>query len=349
MMKLMAAWARERGIPRPTTPEGMRLLTARFLEEFKARAQEVVVGAAGDATYDSDPIAQMEHPLHLVRNSGGMIDVTEPSHATDDFSELVRDRNRAMEEAGGDELAAEVIYRDQIRHETASEPQMRNPISAEGAALGASALVKSGTTQASAPTVANWSDKDARTRMVAIAFSMAPVDPGFGAFSVKPVGYVQFGTAAYSALMEVDIGTGCIFALPASQVLLSVGNDAALAGENASTLQLSGMLSFDPVSKSTPLTRTVVVDNIPHQTTTGGIPIKPFAKRVWFYRTPITGTVSIEFHNSALQTLYSVPIAANAVQSAPIPIANDVTTIVINNNDAAVDITHGRLIFELEV
>lgn len=349
MMRVFAQWARSKGIKKPSTPEGMRVLMAQFINEFTARAQQVI-GAAGDTTYNSDPIAVRDRPLQIVRDDGGMIDVADVETEDSDFTDLVRDRERALQDAGGDDLAAEEIFRSRARTAVAEEPHTRNPVSAEGAALGSAIQVKSGTVAASAPTVANWSDKDAKTRQVAISFAMAPVSPTFGAFAVKPFGIVQFGTAGYLASFEVDIGTGCIFSVPASQVLLSVGNDVEVSPESPSTLLLSGMLSFDPVFHSTPMTRTIYIENVPASSNSANIPIKPFAKNVRFWRAALsTGPVTLQFNNSALQTLYSISIAANATLNDSIPLANDVTTIVIANGDGANALTHCRLIFELAI
>lgn len=363
MQRLFVAWARQRRIRKPDNEIGMRILQQQFMNEVQMRAnaaaaqaqQVAVIGAAGDDTYASDPIARADQPLNLLRNDGGLIDVMDPETEDSDFTELVRDRNRALEEAGGDDLAGHIIYRDEQREKTANEPQTRNPLSAEGAMMGSSAQVTSPVgvsvgsvlqAVAAQATVANWSGKDSNSRMVAVSFQQAPVDPHFGAFAVKPFGICQFGTQGFSAQVEVDIGTGVVFAVPGSQVVLSVGQDPPVGAENPSTLTVAGMLSFDPVSKTPAITRTVYIEGLGAGASTGGIAIKPFARSLWFFRAPFTEPITIEFHNSALALLYSATLAASTNLTDPIPIANDVTNIVITSTGAG-GVTHGRLIYNL--
>lgn len=313
-----------------------------FVEASRAR----VIGA-GPVDYEMpDP------PTYMSTGEGNMPQIEPVQHGEgDDFDDLANEREQALADGGGDDLAREVIFQRNYRNRLAKTPLISgNPASALQSLMGSTQTVHSGTGTAggaTAPTVARWAaDSDAETRPVGVTFGMAPVDPHFGTADVKPFGIVQFGTTGALLQAEVDIGTGCRFSVEASQVILQVGVDSAVAPATACDLILSGLLSFGMVSKPTPMTRTVYIDNLGAGASTSGIPIKPFAKSVQFWRAPVTEAVTIEFHNSALQLLYSFVLAANATMTDPIPISNDCTQIVINDTGAG-GLTHGRLIFNL--
>jgi hypothetical protein len=265
-----------------------------------------------------------------------------------ELEELIELRQSALHLCDGDEFAAEILVLEWSRKAAQELPTVAgNPASALSNMLGSTATVHSGTTPANAPTVAYWvADSDAESRAVGVEFSMVPVNPTFGAFDVKPFGIVQFGTRGTLAQVEVDIGTGCRFAVEASQVILQVGVDPSVSPALDCDLILSGSLSFSPVARPTPITRTIYFENIGKSANTAGIPIKPFAKSVSFERAPDSSGCSLLFQNSALQTLYSVSLGSGARLTDPIPLANDVTQLVIVNGSDAV-LQHARLIFNL--
>lgn len=312
--------------------------------EFLRRlvAGQHVVGSLGAGEIPSGPT--------YIASAGNVWNdiADEQTGEMDDFEQLAYEREQALVEAGGDDLAREVIFNNRARSRAqANQTISGNPSSAQKSVMGTTAQVASNTLADTAPTVAYWTaDDDAESRCVGVTFAMLPVSPYFGAYEVKPFGVVQFGTRGLLALAEVDIGVGCRFSVEASQVILQVCQDPIGSGGNASTLTLSGMLSFGSVSRPTPMTRTVYIENLLSGTTTAGIPIKPFAKSVSFWRAPVASDVTIEFHNSSLGLLYSYVLAANTIMADPIPLANDVTQIIINASGAG-NITHGRLIFNL--
>jgi hypothetical protein len=290
-------------------------------------------------------------PIHMSTGEGHMPQIEEPGDPdADDIDDLADRRARALAACDGDDLAAEEMLQTERRRSiTAQATVSGNPASALKNMMGSTATVRSGATPTDAPTVALWNaDSDAESRAVGVTFSMLPVSIQFGAFDVKPFGVVRWGCRGVSALAEVDIGTGCRFAVEGSQVSLQVGVDAAVAPANPCSLIMSGMLSFSPVMRPTPITRTVYIESVAPSSTTAGTPIKPFAKSVSFWRAALsTGPIVLHFRNSALQDLYTVSIAANAVLTDPVPLANDVTQIAVENQDGINTLQHARLIFNL--
>lgn len=335
LLGAVGTWARSRGKPRPQTKEGWAALIAQFMAEQPA--------------WHEIPDAHQTHLTYDGATTQIVDTMTQQQFDDDDFAQQVERRNQLLVENDGDELRRDVALQSADRAALAADAPFHNtnPVTAATALLGGTAVVQSGTDSTKAPQIANWVGNDAESRMVAFSFTMQPVDPHFGTADVKPVGFLQFGTRGIlSPVVEIDVLVGCIGAVPASQVLLSVGVDPAVSPAAPCSLTISGSLGFDPVHRTTPLTRTVYIDSLLSGTTTAGIAIKPFAKSVTFWRAPVASDVTIEFHNSALGLLYSVVIAGGSILTDPIPLANDVTNIVINASGAG-NITHGRLIFNL--
>jgi hypothetical protein len=287
-------------------------------------------------------------PTYMSTGEGGMPQIeNEQIGETDDFEDMVNEREAALVEAGGDDLAREVIFQKKLRGiAQANQLVSGNPASALKAAMGSIATVQSGVLGSNAPTVAYWTaDNDAETRCVGVTLSMVPVDPTFGNFSVKPFGIVQWGTRGQLNLAEVDILTGCRFTVEGSQVIVQVAQDVAVLPANSSSLLLSGMLSFGSVSRPVPITRTVDVGALGAGTSSAGIPIKPFAKSFYFWRIPTASAVTVQMTNSGLQVLGEVVIAANTSFTDPIIIPNGCTRIVIVDGGAGM--TRGEIVFNL--
>lgn len=294
-----------------------------------------IIGAA-------QPREMNDPPTYMASGEGNMPQIEGYGEPTDDFEEMAIAREQALVEAGGDDLAREVIYQKGIREKLQANNLISgNPSSAAKAAMGSIATVKSGVLGSNAPTVAYWTaDSDAETRCVGVTLGMVPVSPTFGNFSVKPFGIVQWGTRGQLQSMEVDILTGCRFTVEGSQVILQVAQDVAVAPAADSQLILSGMLSFGSVSRPSPMTRTVDIVNANQ-----AIPIKPFAKMFYIHRIPTSDQITVQIQNSGLQLLGEVPIAANAVFTDPIIIPNGATQI--NIIDVTGTFTRATVVFML--
>ncbi len=144
--------------------------------------------------------------------------------------------------------------------------------------------------------------------------TVVPVSP-LGSQSIQvvsPFARVVWGTRGFLGTADVDIGTGCQFTVSASQIRVEVGLDnIGIAG---GTMNLSGMLSFRSIMRTSPLTRTLV-----QAVTTDDIyPIPPFSKRVWVYREGALPLVAVTIN---LLDSSQSPIATYVMQamSATVP------------------------------
>lgn len=115
--------------------------------------------------------------------------------------------------------------------------------------------------------VAAWTGEDAETLPVSICFAKIN-DPNTprNVNWCKPygVGIIQFGTKSSLLTAEVDIGLGCQLTVPASMVTLqirSVPRTIAALAVDPFPMIFSGMLSFNPILRTQPVTRTVFSDD----------------------------------------------------------------------------------------
>ncbi len=343
IMRLFAQWARSKGIPRPTTEEGMRELMGKFAAEFSAKAQQQIIGAAGDGMVANDPIARMTPGPSLLRDSGGMVDIAEADDGPqDDFQELIRDRARALEEAGGDDLAAEVIHREGT-HAALNDKAgftRTNPPSALHGNLGSQASPVPGKDSIE---VARWTGaSDAETTNVTFTFGrvtklLATTPFGPAIQPVRPVGIIGFGTSAFLSSFEVDIGLGCQATLTASQMSLAVKLDPTPNPANTPPdTTLAGMLSFQVVTRAPRLTRSVYIDNLGAGATSTRTLIPLFAKTLQVLRYDISLAVpgaepafELTFLDSGGTLIYNVAVVAGPMPELFVP--PDAETFYIKN------------------
>ncbi len=373
---LFVKWARANGRKKPDSEIGLYLLQQEFMNELQARAAaatsqvQEVMGAAGDVTHSSDPVSRLDPHMNLMRNEGGMVDVMDIETEDSDFTEMIRKKHQAMEEAGGDDLAAHVIYRDSVGKQL--PPDSPAPPSATKGSLGSSALVSTyASDQApqvyggvstnpavgfaknvSPAEVARWNaDNDFETRPVTITFQNITATPITSKAAIIPVGLrpfglVQFGTSSASSPLYVDIGRGCQFTVAASAVSVAVGVDPVASNSQTliNQMQLAGMISFNPVVRTTPIYRTVYIDDLEGSTLQINVP--PFANRVWFFRAaPASVGASLVFQDSTANTVYEVDLAAGAQMTTPIPLTSDIAFISVAKTAGANN--YARLVFEL--
>lgn len=352
MLRLMAAWARERGIRRPTTTAEWQSLTNAFLADVQSRAQQVI-GSAGDETYNSDPISRMTNPGQLLRDDGGMIDIADVETDDDDFAQLQRDKQRAMEQAGGDDLAAHSIYRDQQRRELNQQaPFVRSaPASVLSAVLGTTQQVTCGVDPVQ---VAAWAGDNTETRPVTVI--VAPVQPIVldtqGAI-FRPFARISFSTGATQISVDVDINRGIQCTVSCSAIQLLVGLDADVSGNGVPVAQqilnISAMLSFDASMRQTPVTRTVWMDT-PKGGAVTRFAIPAFAKRVMALTSGNNYTVArLLGVEDSIGDGYTVPIAANSQMTVPVDLPGDAVNITQSDATGAHDVGPCAFVFELSL
>ncbi len=375
--RLFIQWAKAKKIRKPDSEIGLRLLQQEFMNELQARAAQVatvaaqaqeVMGAAGDVTHSTDPVSRLDPHMHIMRDSGGLTEVMDVETEDSDFTELIRNKQRAHEEAGGDELAALIIHRDHVGKQL--PPDSPAPPSATKGLLGSSALVSNAQGSVGLPQVfggvstnpavgssnqvvlaevARWNaDNDFETRPVTITFQNITATPisskaAITPLGLRPFGLVQFGTSSASSPLYVDIGRGCQFTVGASAVSVAVGVDP-VASTIINQMQLAGMISFNPVVRTTPIYRTVYLDDLEGATVTVNVP--PFANRVWFFRTaPASVAASLVFTDSTNNAVYEVDVAAGSNMTVPIPLTSEVAFIQVAKTAGASN--YARLVFEL--
>lgn len=216
-----------------------------------------------------------------------------------------------------------------------------NPSSVSKGTLGGQDRVPTGENRQ----VANWPGDDSETRPVSIVFAPVqqigetPNEPPI----LRPFGIIQFGTRGFLTRAEVDIGLGCQFTVPASAVTLQVAMEPSTP---PGSMILAGMLSFNPIVRWSPITRTLYGDQVGWVgTSVAPFIVPPFAKNVSFWRNPITTAVTLFFLDSSGAESYRVVLAANTIMTDPIPLSGDIVSI--GTDVGLVGLTSAKLIFGL--
>lgn len=252
----------------------------------------------------------------------------------DDFVDVMHRQAKAAVGPNG-EILDEFDQRWQMQqgaHEAAvlQAPNVRiNPVSARNGIIGDQKTLTVVPPNPFDPIqVAFWSsDDEIETTPVSVVFAPAALvnsSNGLAVARLRPFGRVRFGSRGAFAQVDVDITAGCQFTVPASEVSLQIGFDIPTGGGSAVTEQLTGMLSFMPIVRTAPITRTVYLDSV---SGSASFFIPAFAKRVWLWRTPISEAVIISFQDSSADTVYPYTLAAGAYMFDPIPISGDVMQI----------------------
>lgn len=322
LLGAVAAWARSKGIPRPTSKQAMQALVGQFLTE-----QPQWYEVAGDA------------PTHLTWN-GVQTHIVDPLRGDpDDFDELVAQRQQAMVEAGGDDLAAHAIMQGVARNSLAQEaPFTRdNPPTATNALLGGQCTIQAGQDPVE---IARWSGNDAETTNITITlgqFQLASTRQSdfHKPIQARPYAIVQWGTRGLSMKAFVDAMAGTQFTIGASYVSLSMAmqplQDYPSNTAVAVPLLLSGMLSFRTIERQTPLTYTYYNDNF--VTSVPNIPVPAFAKTFTLYWDEGgAGTVDISMEDVG-NTLVATAkgLSSDAAQAKTILIPDNVTKLAPSN------------------
>ena len=322
------------------------------MADMKSRhaAAQQVVGAVAET---------QAAPSAYVEFNGAFSEIRDPLRVgeNDDFHEMVQQRHDAMVEGKGEDLARDVILRDQAHAALAkAAPFARiNPSSSIQAVLASNATVTPpavGTLLQSiisgAPQVAAWyGEDDSETLPVTVTFGPVGLPPfKVGIKSLRPFGIVQFGTRTTMNQFEVDIGVGCQFTISGSQVLVSVALDIPASGTVASSLTLSGMISFYAAQRSFPLTRTRYIDQLATQHNSGGIIVPPFARRMTvFVNSGFSVSSTPGSDNSTLVNL--INSSGGSTASVDIPASTPYQVIEMDRQTYQVNVTNNSAQFAI--
>jgi hypothetical protein len=346
-------WARSRGHAAPPTEEGLRVLVAQFLGEAMRRGQ---LAQEPPQLIGADQAEHADHKINLLRDSGGMLDIADPETEDSDFGEFIRQRASAMEQSGGDDLAAHVIHRGvDTAKVTEQAPFARTqPPSITTAVLGGKATVTSGSLPVN---LAYWQGDDAETTMSTV--QVAPVNQLTSANSAfgdcSPFARVQFGTGGFLNTMEVDIGRGCMFSVPGSSIILDVGMDPVnIVGSTKGSMSLTGMITpGKQMYRSPSVVRSIFVDIQSGDTQFFSVP--QFARSCIFevFSNDASGTPILKSPPYLITFLssggsgYSRQFLGGTYWDIPIPLSTDIVQVSMKANGAFE--VSGRLIFELSV
>lgn len=361
MRSAFAAWARARGISAPSNPRDMQRLVAQFVVDMMGQ-----IGGAqliGGGMPAMDQMGHAENHINLLRDSGGMTEISDPETEDSDFNDLIRQRHDAMEQAGGDDLAAAAIMgkQNQAAAAAAAPATNTNPPSAASSVLGGSIKMQAG----DPPTeVARWTGENTESTNVTVTIGPAKIDNiplQFGVvFQARPYAIIQWGTQALLLSATVDAARGVQLTIGASMVSVQMAMQPLapfsplVIGISVKPvpLLLSGMISFRQIEKNKPLTYTWYSSSF----STFGvnaptIPIPPFATSFKFFCSDSTAVVDFTIDDLGTATQYvAVALSGDAAKAQKIDLAGSSISLFPKNGtgDIATDAgTIAYVVFEL--
>ncbi|MES2179834.1 MAG: hypothetical protein V4550_18380 [Gemmatimonadota bacterium] len=307
-------------------------------------------------------------PRMIIDDGGvglGQIDnLIQPSRYIDEVDKYLMDKDKAARAAGGDDFYTRV---EQGKNEHADlnavAPFVRsNPPSVLDGSLGNVAILQvAATGDDPFATVAQWAGKDAETSVGTITLGTTASKGNFferaggpgGPAPIRPYARIKFGTRGFLQSMEVDIGPlGCQLTLSGSQfaIDLAVANVASLPNATAPTsfplVTLYGQISFGAILRTTPITRTVYLDQVGNGSF-GGAAIPQFSKSLVVYSTLSTvGKFTVSLLDSA-GFVCAAQLVVQGTLMTPMTIPGDAQSIKIDNTDASA--CNYRAIFSLGV
>jgi hypothetical protein len=110
----------------------------------------------------------------------------------------------------------------------------------------------------------------------------------------------------------------------------------ATTPKTTTKMKLTGMLSFKPCVRTTPITRTVYINALAGAGGLSSTPIPPFAKNVRILRRDSTNAMIIVLVRYTAQDIVTFARAASAQETAmdPIPLPGNAAYLQIQNNGA---------------
>ncbi len=274
-----------------------------------------------------------------------------------EIEQHLHEKERAAREVGGDEFRQRIqMVRQDYAALQAQAPYVRsNPASAVGKILGNSVTVPNNQQRE----VARWVGEDEEclpiTFTVQAADALTPqliqTQSVIGVAPTRPYAIAQWGSSGWFMTAEIDICRGTQFTVSASSAILTLAmaDMTAVAPGNLAARALTGIISFMPCVRGTPVQRSVYIDALGAGAFSGRIFIPKFARSFTVWRSDSTQTISILLQQADSTAAYSVARAASALETTqtPIYLAGDVTYIQIQNTGAgATDI---RIIFDLNL
>jgi hypothetical protein len=199
--------------------------------------------------------------------------------------------------------------------------------------------------------VVNWGGEDSETLPCTI--TCAPVsDPqpvGANA-TFRPFAKIRFGTKGFLVNAEVDIGRGMQLTVSGSSVTVMVALPPSLQippYELPPTMQIAGMLSFYPIVRTVPITRTLYIDTPIGQGSTA-LFIPPFSKQLRLAKQVIGVGATINIlDSSGNSTLGTYLVPAGTQMTSPILLPNGAEIITLSDTATPANSVAGTLIFEL--
>lgn len=361
LSSFFVTWARQKKIKKPDTDEGLHALATQFRVELQQRASQLqyVLKQFGE---DPPLIAANDRPVNLVRTDGDMIDIDEPEYSNDDFAQMVRGKQEAMDEAGGDDLAAGVIYRDNVEIEQNREVKRNEaltvfaaaPPSAKGAVLGqifsiqpANQTTLPGATQQAV----NWAGELRETRectvtaspVMAVRFSDSRLTVVSASNGVsRPYVTVQWGTDQGLYKAQIDLGSGIKLTVACCSLLVSLHLDVG----SAAAMEVEASMSFGAAPQPTPLTRTAYIDGL----TSGNGPSvtfrPPFATHILaITRSDFTAAMTLTYKDLNGTVIGQRILAASTDLDAPLYLPNDCVSVEVTTGSAGA--INARLVYGL--
>lgn len=286
-------------------------------------------------------------------NAGlGAIENIRTGNYRDEVDAYLDAKYDASLQEGGDEFRTYMRMQQTARAAISREAPFvsSNPPSAVESILGGQVLCLMGKL---AQTVAYWTGKDSDTLPVTCMFGLAQYtnmstsgktanDAAF-----RPYGIVRFGTRGFLTAVTVDIGMGCQFTVSGSQVILDVGIDTASTNTSyVPSANLLGMISFNQIVRTTPITRTFYSDNLTNSSTFL-VDVPQFAKRVVVIRAPFNGSFIVEGYQDNGVSNFAQTVAASTMMDT-LTLPGDTNQILVTNNSGST-LTSVRVIFELSL
>lgn len=299
---------------------------------------------------DDDLFTQRARAVSILEHDdnafGALEHDTEGGVFTEDDLEQADWLSRKMGNA--DSLTQKVALRNQ-RHADLSSvaPFARsNPPSVLAGTLGGQQSVMAG----QQIQVANWGGDDAETTCVTV--TLGPVQPinvqiPHAGQLFRPYGIVQFGTRGFMVKAEVDIGAGCQFTVTGSSVTVQVALplDNTTDPANVTTMKLTGMLSFQQIFRTTPITRTLYLFNDVSPTTNYIIPA--FAKELTLWKQLQADDYSIVVRSANGSASQALQVGAGDVMTTPMLLAGEAYSVDVTANGGSNN--RGSLIFGLSI
>lgn len=357
LIPAFVAWARSKGIGKPFSQEAMDFLEARFLMEVAAGGVPMApAAAAGGAPVVLGAHLGVSHkPFELtwdgVKSEIFDVRTKEP----DDFDLMVEQREQALVEGGHDDLTREALLLEQgaAAAAAASPPANTNPVTAATAILGGQATIKAGD---NAVEVARWNGNDSETTNVTVTIGQSSLASSVVSqvnqpLQARPYAIARWGTRGVAMQANIDALAGTQFTLGASFVSLSLAMQPLLpynpggAGPIAVPMLLSGMLSFNTIEKTVPLTYTVYYSGGAAPTT---VAVPAFAKQVTVYCDDTTATFDMIMEDIGRTFISTAKaLSGDASLAKTIDLPGDTAILVFSNVVGAA--VQWRFVFRLSL